>query len=212
MRQEYSDQHKLDNPGKDPLDLFRLWFAQAKAGGVLEPNAMCISTCATDKPSARFVLLKEFNDNGFVWFTNYESRKAQDLDANPNAALTFWWGPLEMQVRIEGSVHKVSTEESDAYFGKRPRGSQLGAWASQQSQEVSSREAMDRAEQDVAERFKDTEVIPRPLHWGGYRLVPRRIEFWKGRHGRMHDRVVFERKVSRENVIGDWEVPKRLQP
>lgn len=190
-----------------PFALFQVWLDEACSLNVLEPNAMCLSTCQNNRPSSRFVLLKEYDDRGFVWYTNYNSRKGSDLEANPYAALTFWWGTCERSVRIEGIVSKISNEESDAYFKSRPRGSQIGAWSSDQSQEIGGREELDKQEKDVIERFKDVLEIPRPPHWGGYRLDPYRIEFWKGRASRIHDRVVFDRPEG----SAEWSM-KRLQP
>lgn len=194
-----------------PFGLFKAWIEDACAKDVIEPNAMCLSTCRDNKPSSRYVLLKGYDDKGFVWYTNYDSRKSGDINANPNAALTFWWGPLERSVRIEGVVEKVSAEESDAYFSSRPRGSQLGAWSSNQSSAIASREALDQQEQEVIARFKDVETIPRPPHWGGFRLIPSRIEFWKGRESRIHDRLVFERQQSSAEGTQQWDL-RRLQP
>jgi len=160
-------------------------------------------------------LLKAQDNRGFVWYTNYESRKGQELEVNPNAALTFWWGDLERSVRIEGVVEKVSAEESDTYFKSRPIGSRLGAWTSNQSREIPRREDLERQEAEVVARFSGMEDVPRPNHWGGYRLVPNRIEFWKGRSSRLHDRIVFTIKDGTGGVVGDsqskWDI-KRLQP
>lgn len=211
LRQEYSKVALSENDPQvqaGPFALFQTWFNDALANNVLEPNAMCLSTCRDNKPSARVVLLKSHNEKGFVWFTNYESRKGNDLQSNPNAALTFWWGPLERSVRIEGVVKKTSPEESDAYFNSRPRNSQLGAWSSTQSTAIGSRAELDQQESDVISQFEGVERIPRPAHWGGYRLVPSRIEFWKGRESRIHDRIVFERDSLTST---EWTMT-RLQP
>ncbi len=210
LRKEYSDRGINEDDvvvKSGPHALFKAWLEEACNLKVLEPNAMCLATCQNNIPSSRFVLLKGYDESGFVWYTNYNSKKGADLLANPNAALTFWWGPLERSVRIEGVVEKVSAEESDTYFSCRPRGSQLGAWTSDQSHDISSREALDKQEQEVIARFKDTENIPRPPHWGGYRLKPKRIEFWKGRASRVHDRIVYERS----DTSGEWDM-RRLQP
>jgi pyridoxamine 5'-phosphate oxidase len=220
LRKEYSnvglnEGDKLIKQG--PFALFKAWLNEACARDVLEPNAMCLSTCQNNKPSARYVLLKGCDESGFIWYTNYNSRKSEDLLANPNAALTFWWGPLERSVRIEGVVERISEEESDAYFRVRPRGSQLGAWASNQSSTVSSREVLDDQEKEVAQRFLNVEHIPRPPHWGGFRMVPSRVEFWKGRASRVHDRILFEQQTSGPVVLGsqafggEW-TSVRLQP
>ena len=193
----------------DPHVMFRGWFEEACSAKVIEPNAMCLSTCADNKPSARYVLLKGHDERGFVWYTNYNSRKAAELTDNPYAALTFWWGDLERSVRIEGRVVRVSAEESDAYFQSRPRGSQLGAWTSNQSSDIQNRDALERQEREIIARFDSAESIPRPPHWWGFRLEPSRIEFWKGRESRLHDRIVFERAEGAGE--GGWE-RKRLQP
>lgn len=191
LRKEYSriglDESLLP---KDPYSLFKSWFQEACDAKVLEPNAMCLSTCKDNKPSARIVLLKAFDERGFVWFTNYESRKGSELGSNPNAALTFWWGDLERSVRVEGTVEKVSVEESTEYFLSRPRNSQIGAWSSNQSKPIANRDALQAQELAVQKRFEG--AIPKPDHWGGYRLVPSKVEFWKGREGRLHDRILFE--------------------
>lgn len=206
LRVSYSKQG-LDDAclSNDPHVMFRAWFDEACAAKVVEPNAMCLSTCSGNKPSARYVLLKGYDERGFVWYTNYDSRKSAELAENPNAALTFWWGDLERSVRIEGRVVRVSAEESDAYFHSRPRSSQLGAWSSNQSSQIESRAALEQQEVDVIKRFDGMDKIPRPPHWGGFRLEPSRIEFWKGRESRLHDRIVFEK------LGGGWAT-KRLQP
>ncbi len=211
LRKDYSDKgiNESDVIVKaGPHALFKAWIEEACRLNVLEPNAMCLATCQNNKPSSRYVLLKGYDESGFVWYTNYNSRKSSDLSANPNAALTFWWGPLERSVRIEGVVEKVSAEESDAYFKVRPRGSQIGAWSSEQSLYIQSRAALDQQEREVIARFAGVENIPRPPYWGGFRLVPSRMEFWKGRASRVHDRIVFDRA---EGVEGGWAV-RRLQP
>lgn len=211
LRKEYSKTslNEDDQSIKDgPFSLFSKWFEEACHSEVLEPNAMCLSTCKENKPSGRFVLLKGFNENEFVWYTNYESRKGTDINSNPYASLTFWWGELERSVRIEGSVEKVSSEESNLYFSSRPRGSQLGAWASNQSSKISSRESLDRQAKDIISKFEGVKIIPRPDHWGGFRLIPTKMEFWKGRESRLHDRIVYEREDLQTN---DWKL-YRLQP
>lgn len=210
MRKDYSVDHLLDEKlvEASPFALFSKWFGESCRSKTIEPNAMCLSTAKNNHPSSRFVLLKDYDERGFVWYTNYESRKAGELEENPFAAITFWWGGLEMSVRIEGKVEKVSDKESDEYFSKRPRASQIGAWASNQSREIASREALDQLEIDATTRFQNVAVIPRPPHWGGFRLVPTRIEFWKGRHGRMHDRIVYLREDIKSS---SWDIV-RLQP
>jgi pyridoxamine 5'-phosphate oxidase len=177
----------------DPIDLFKSWFEAAREAGVLLPEAVTLATATPDGiPSARMVLLKEVDERGFVFFTNYGSQKARELDANPRAALCFHWAVLQRQVRVTGSVARVAREESDAYFATRPRGSQIGAWASRQSATLDAREALEHAVRDLTEEFADGDV-PLPPFWGGYRLEPRRIEFWQGRVDRLHDRLAFTR-------------------
>ena len=189
----------------DPNILFSKWLQEAIDSKVVEPNAMCLSTSHNNRPSARYVLLKGHDDRGFVWYTNYNSRKSKELASNPYASLTFWWGDLERSVRVEGTVEMVSGKESDEYFYSRPRGSRIGAWSSDQSEDIADREVLEAQERGVIAKFGAEGDVPRPPHWGGFRLVPSRVEFWKGRSSRLHDRIVFERK---EAV---WKM-KRLQP
>jgi len=211
FRKEYSTQGLEDGDASlqlGPIKLFTKWFDEAVHVNVLEPNAMTLATCRNNVPSARIVLMKGFDEKGVVWYTNYNSKKGADLLANPVAAATFWWGDLERSVRVEGMVEKVTAEESDEYFHSRPRGSQIGAWSSNQSSFISSRAELEEHERVVQARFEDTnELVPRPPHWGGFRLVPTKIEFWKGRKSRMHDRIVF----IRESVDAEWK-QVRLQP
>lgn len=177
----------------DPVTMFTQWFDDARAAGVLEPNAMVLSTAsAQGVPSARTVLLKGLTTQGFVFYTNYESRKGRELDVNPHCSLVFGWYQLQRQVRVEGSAQRVSRAETEAYFAGRPHDSQLGAWASPQSTVVASRAVLDASYAEVAERFAG-EDVPAPPHWGGFVVTPVRVEFWQGRHGRMHDRLEYLR-------------------
>jgi pyridoxamine 5'-phosphate oxidase len=179
--------------GQNPFLLFRQWYREAVDAGIPEPGTMTLATADTEgRPSARTVLLKDFDEKGFVFFTNYRSRKGLQLERNPRAALVIYWQHSGRQVRIEGRVEKVTAGESDRYFATRPRGSQLGAWASEQSSTIPSRESLERSLRERELEFRDREV-PRPPHWGGYRLIPERMEFWVEREDRLHDRVVYER-------------------
>jgi pyridoxamine 5'-phosphate oxidase len=177
----------------DPIELFRAWFEAAREAGLLLPEAVALATASADgEPSVRMVLLKGVDERGFVFFTNYESRKARELEENPRAALCFYWAVLQRQVRVSGEVSRVSTEESATYFATRARGSQIGAWASRQSARLQSREELDRRVREAERRFAGGEV-PLPPFWGGYRLAPTSIEFWQGRVDRLHDRLLFTR-------------------
>ncbi len=177
----------------DPIELFHEWFESASESGIVHPEAMSLATATPDgAPSVRMVLLKQVDEAGFVFFTNYGSRKARELEANPQAALGFHWAIHERQVRVTGSVSRISEEESFAYFKTRGRGSRLGAWASRQSEPLSDRSVLESRLVDARKRFEGDEV-PLPSHWGGYRLRPEVIEFWQGRLDRLHDRIVFSR-------------------
>jgi pyridoxamine 5'-phosphate oxidase len=202
LRQEYSQGGlSEEQAGDDPLALFQRWFEEALAAGLPEPNAMVLATAAPDgKPSARMVLLKGFDERGLTFFTSYQSRKARELSANPQAALVFPWHALERQVRVEGIVELTSAEESDEYFRTRPLGSRLGAWASEQSAVIPDRAYLERLHTEWMARYPDGN-IPRPPYWGGYRLVPLLFEFWQGRPNRLHDRIQF----SRSRVGAPWQ-------
>lgn len=205
LRQNYSRGELVESSvSTDPIDQFRVWFNDAENAGIHEPNAMYLATASMKSaPSVRTVLLKGV-DTGFLFFTNYASHKAEDLAENPHAALCFHWKELERQVRIEGKVERVSKEESEHYFRARPRGSQLGAWASHQSRVIASREELERSYAEIERRFFDEEV-PLPEFWGGYRLIPDSVEFWQGRPNRLHDRLLYERTQ-------DGWTRKRLAP
>jgi pyridoxamine 5'-phosphate oxidase len=192
-------------PGDDPVALFRAWFAAAQRAGLVLPESMTLATATADGvPAARLVLLKGVSPQGFTFFTNYDSRKGQELAANPRAALAFHWPILQRQVRVEGRVERLSPEESSAYFRTRPRGARIGAWASRQSETLESREELERRVREVDQRYPG-EDVPCPPFWGGYRVIPERMEFWQGRINRLHDRLLFERR-------GDgWEAV-RLYP
>ena len=207
MRQDYAAGRltEADLPA-DPIAQFERWFDDARRARVIEPNAMTLATVGADgQPSARVVLLKGVDRRGLTFFTNLASRKCRELEANGRAALVFWWGPLARQVRFEGAVQPVEQTEADAYFATRPRGSQIGAWASPQSSVLPSREVLERAVAGYDERFAGGRV-PRPEFWGGLRLVPIRVEFWQGREDRLHDRLCYLR-----GAAGDWRI-ERLAP
>ena len=179
---------------RDPIKQFQTWLNDAFEAGLPLPEAMTLATATADgKPSARMVLLKQVDHEGFVFHTNYNSAKAAQLDANPYAALVFYWAKLDRQVRIEGSISRTSRDESREYFATRPRESQIGAWASEQSEVISSRAELERRAEELEEQYRDRE-IECPEHWGGYRLKPERIEFWKSRLGRLHDRILYQRE------------------
>lgn len=188
--------------GDDPLIFFRKWFEEAERAQIDEVNAMTLTTVDTlGQPHARIVLLKGLDEKGFVFFTNYNSAKGKDLAGHPQAALLFFWKDLERQVRIEGVAEKISAAESDAYFFSRPPESRIGAWASPQSEIIESRSVLEENEQKYRGQFPDNNHIPRPEHWGGFRIIPTRIEFWQGRSSRLHDRIVFLRK----DTAAAWE-------
>ncbi len=206
LRKEYT-RAGLDRADvhSDPVVQFDAWFEETLAAGLHEPNAMIVATATADgRPSARTVLLKGYDARGFVFYTNYEGRKARELEANPACALLFYWGELERQVRIEGRASRISDDESDAYFAGRPRGSRLGAWASEQSRPVEGREILEERQRSLDAEYEGREV-PRPPFWGGYRVEPDVVEFWQGRESRLHDRLVYRR------ADDGWRL-ERLQP
>jgi pyridoxamine 5'-phosphate oxidase len=205
MRRDY-EARGLDEADvlADPLEQFRRWFDEASKAGLIEPNAMALATVdATGQPAARTVLLKGLDARGLAFYTNLESRKASELAANPRAALLFWWPPQARQVRFEGMIEPVEAAAADAYFASRPRGSQIGAWASAQSRVIAGRAALEAAERDIEARFPGD--VPRPPFWGGYRLVPTCVEFWQGRLNRLHDRLRYTRHAD------GWTI-ERLAP
>ncbi|TDQ12088.1 pyridoxamine 5'-phosphate oxidase [Pedobacter metabolipauper] len=206
LRQDYrSAQLSEEDVNTDPIQQFKKWFTEALDAKLYEPNVMTLATANSDgKPSARVVLLKGFDENGFVFFTNYESSKGQDLIENPQAALVFFWAELERQVRIEGVVSKIDPESSTEYFHSRPAGSQIGAMASSQSRILTDRKILEDKVTELTAQYEGQE-IPRPLHWGGYLVEPTYMEFWQGRSSRLHDRIVYDLKD------GSWTIG-RLAP
>ena len=193
-----------DDVQADAIDQFTTWWDEARKSDIDEVNAMTLATVSSGKPSARIVLLKGYDKNGFIFFTNYQSNKGKELEENPNATLLFFWKELERQVRIEGLVEKISKEDSDAYFNSRPTGSKVGAWASAQSSVIANRETIEESFLSYSSKFKEGD-IPRPPHWGGYIVKPAKIEFWQGRSSRLHDRLLY----TKEN--GNWKI-ERLSP
>jgi pyridoxamine 5'-phosphate oxidase len=207
IRKEYT-KTSLDvtNVSADPIEQFNNWFGEAVTAEVPEPNAMSLATVGAGlRPSCRIVLLKGIEHNQFVFYTNYQSHKGKELDANPFCALTFFWPELERQVRIEGTVTRVEDFRSEAYFQSRPIGSQIGAWSSPQSSVIERREILDERAQQIRKRFEGVTKLPKPKHWGGYQVAPFMIEFWQGRASRLHDRIAFTQ------VDGAW-THHRLAP
>ncbi|TGZ10369.1 pyridoxamine 5'-phosphate oxidase [Streptomyces rhizosphaericola] len=208
MREHYRSEDFTERDlSPDPMDQFARWFRQVAAGGVLhEPNAMVVSTATPDgRPSSRTVLLKQYDDRGFVFFTNYGSRKGRELAANPYVSLLFPWHPMTRQVIVTGTASRVSREETADYFRTRPHGSQLGAWASEQSTVIGSREELIERYEELAARYPEGETVPAPPNWGGFRVVPATVEFWQGHGNRLHDRLRYVREG------GSWRA-ERLCP
>jgi pyridoxamine 5'-phosphate oxidase len=206
IRKDYRLQSLNEEDAGSPFWLFDKWWKEAVEAQIDEVNAMTLATASADGvPSARIVLMKGFDEKGFVFFTNYNSFKAQQLEENPRATLVFFWKELERQVRVTGLVSKTSAEESDTYYNSRPEGSRLGAWASPQSQVIENRQWLEDNEQQYREKFKD-KPVPRPEHWGGFRVKPVTIEFWQGRSSRLHDRLQFSLLTD-----GVWQL-ERLAP
>lgn len=207
LRREYRGKPlKKSEISKDPIKQFSVWFDEAVDAIKTDPNAMLLSTVSKEgKPSCRTVLLKGYDENGFIFYTNYTSRKARHIEENPEVSLTFYWPGLMRQVHIEGKAEKVSAEKSDSYFNTRPSSSRLSAWASHQSEKVEDREQLEKQLKEVEKRFAGKE-IPRPPHWGGYSVKPERIEFWQGRLNRLHDRICYTQQKN-----GEWEF-ERLSP
>jgi pyridoxamine 5'-phosphate oxidase len=208
LRKNYTQQSlEMEDVAASPFDQFGKWFQEAVNAQVLEPNAMTLATVTSNnKPTARTVLLKGFDENGFVFYTNYDSQKGEDLANNPNAALLFCWLDLERQIRIEGSVIKAAPGVSEAYFHSRPKSSQIGAWASPQSRMIESRSILEEKQAALADQYHDAEQLPLPPHWGGYVVRPNYFEFWQGRESRLHDRIVYA-----QDVYGTWKT-MRLAP
>jgi pyridoxamine 5'-phosphate oxidase len=209
LRVDYQADELLEsNANPNPMLQFKQWFEAALEDNIPEPNAMVIATIdERGRPAARVVLLKETTDRGFVFYTNYESRKGQELAANPNIAVAFNWLEHQQQVRIEGRVEKLSAAQSDRYFQSRPKGSQIGAWVSPQSQEIPHREFLEQKKKEIETAYADADKLPRPENWGGYLIIPDTIEFWQGRTSRLHDRLVYRREAEGQ----DWKIV-RLAP
>ncbi len=207
LRRDFAS-HKLEDHSitSDPLSLFEQWMSEAVKAEVAEPNAMVLSTVSADGiPSSRIVLMRDYSSDGFVFFTNYNSRKGQNIQANDHACLLFFWPDLERQIRITGKIKKTSEKVSDEYFMSRPRESRIGAWTSAQSSRISSRDELEQRYAELEKSFQEKDIT-RPPHWGGYVLAPVEIEFWQGRPSRLHDRILFEKESNDE-----WKV-SRLAP
>ncbi|RWS21715.1 pyridoxine-5'-phosphate oxidase-like isoform X1 [Leptotrombidium deliense] len=224
MRKSYNEDEQLllesSLPSKNPILLFQHWFEEAKnCETIYESNAVCLSTCDKDGwPSSRMVLLKSFGDDGFKFFTNYDSRKGKELIENPKAALLFYWDPLKRQIRVEGLVEKLPESEAEEYFRLRPKRSQIAAAISNQSEVIESRDELIKRYSLLDERYSGDEFIPKPSFWGGFKLVPKSIEFWQGQSSRLHDRILFKRSQNTavdgtlvKEAENGW-VMQRLQP
>lgn len=207
LRHDFSKQSLTEKEvSENPILQFEKWFKEAVDAKVNEPNAMTVSTATvTGKPSSRIILLRNFNKDGFVFYTNYSSRKGGEIEENAQCALLFFWPELERQVRIEGVLEKQSKEDSDIYFKTRPRGSKLGAWTSEQSKVIANRDVLENEYSKMSEKYPD-ETVPRPINWGGYVLNPSSIEFWQGRPSRLHDRILYTTEDT-----GKWKI-ERLAP
>lgn len=208
LRENYEQsQLDIDEVANNPIVQFKQWFDLALNADVKEPNAMTVATVdAQGRPSARIVLLKDVRDTGFVFYTNYASRKGQELNAHPYAALVFNWLALEKQIRITGKVRKLERETSEQYFQSRPKGSQIGAWASPQSEVIPNRSLLEENVQQLEDQYADKETLPCPPHWGGFEVLPEEIEFWQGRSSRLHDRIRYQKQTD-----GSWKIV-RLAP
>lgn len=208
MRRQYGEHGLIEGElPLNPIELFNTWLTQAAANEiVVEANAMVLSTEVDDQPTSRTVLLKDLTDAGFTFFSNYESRKGKQISENKNVSLLFPWYPMERQVIVIGSATKIAREDSEKYFATRPRGSQIGAWASEQSAELSSRQELEDKFKELETKFSQDSVIPTPPHWGGYVVDPVSIEFWQGRYSRLHDRIRYVREKN-----NNWQI-KRLNP
>lgn len=207
LRKEYKRGDLIEDAiPEDPMQLFAQWFSEVGSMNIPEPNAMILSTVSPEgRPSSRTVLLKGLDQGSFVFFTNYESKKSREIQQHPHVSLLFLWLEAERQIRIEGIATRIPKAESESYFASRPRESQLGAWASEQSKPISSREELEQRFKEVEQRFQESDAIPMPDHWGGYAVSPASIEFWQGRVGRLHDRIIYEKH-------GDAWTKQRLNP
>lgn len=211
MRRSYGEQGLAEESVLgDPIKQFQLWMKEAVANQfIVEPNAMVLSTVEDDVPTSRTVLLKDVDQNGFTFFTNYESRKAQQISNNPHVSLVFPWYPMERQVIVLGTANKIPTADSESYFATRPWSSQIGAWASSQSAPLNSREQLEQRWQEFANKYPEGGEVPMPPHWGGFLVTPSSIEFWQGRYSRLHDRLRFTRQITTPD--GSWSL-ERIYP